>query len=86
MNDIRFSEPVVLKFQRTGRRKVASIYEAIECMSQQWPDWARGRSWRAAYRACRDALDGWRKEREARRAFLKAARRAGLLAADGNSA
>jgi len=86
MNDVRFPEPVVLKFQTTGKRKVASIYEAVECMGDQWPEWARGRSWRAAYRACRDALDGWRSEREARKSFLKAARRAGLLARDGTSA
>ncbi|WP_240545104.1 DUF982 domain-containing protein [Sinorhizobium fredii] len=33
----------------------------------------------AAYRACRDVLDGWRQPHEARRAFVKAARRAGLL-------
>ena len=33
MNDIRFPEPVVLKFEATGKRRVASIYEAIECMA-----------------------------------------------------
>jgi hypothetical protein len=86
MNDIRFPEPVVLKFEATGKRRVASIYEAIECMGQQWPEWAKGRSWRAAYRICRDALDGWRSEREARKSFLKAARKAGLLSQDGKLA
>nr|WP_240992759.1 DUF982 domain-containing protein [Mesorhizobium ciceri] len=59
MNDVPFSEPITLKLQSVGERKVASSWEAIECM-QQWPVRARGRSWRAAYRACRDALDGWR--------------------------
>ncbi|TIX43904.1 MAG: DUF982 domain-containing protein, partial [Mesorhizobium sp.] len=44
------------------------------------PDRARGRSWRAAYRTCRDALDGWRTARDARKAFVRAARKAGLLA------
>jgi hypothetical protein len=86
MNDIRFPEPVVLKFEATGKRRVASIYEAIERMGQQWPEWAKGRSWRAAYRICRDALDGWRSEREARKSFLKAARKAGLLSQDGKLA
>ena len=52
MNDVPFSEPITLKFQSVGERKVASTWEAIECMHQQWPDRARGRSWRAAYRAC----------------------------------
>ncbi|TIM65842.1 MAG: DUF982 domain-containing protein, partial [Mesorhizobium sp.] len=56
MNDVPFSEPITLKLQSVGERKVASSWEAIECM-QQWPDRARGRNWRAAYRACRDALD-----------------------------
>ena len=79
MNDVRFPEPVTLKFP-TASRNVASSFEALECLEQQWPDWARGRSWRAAGRACRDALDGWRGAREARKAFLKAARRAGLVA------
>ncbi|TGQ30830.1 MULTISPECIES: DUF982 domain-containing protein [unclassified Mesorhizobium] len=79
MNDVPFPDPITLKFQSIGERKVASSWEAIECMHQQWPDRARGRSWRAAYRACRDALDGWRTAREARKAFVKAARTAGLL-------
>lgn len=79
MNDIRFPEPVVLKFQATGKRSVTSIYEAIECVGQQWPEWARGRSRRAAFRVCRDVLDGWRSEPEARKSFLNAARKAGLL-------
>jgi hypothetical protein len=78
MNDVRFSEPVTLRFSTTSRN-VASSFEALECLDRQWPEWARGRSWRAAARACRDALDGWRSARDARKAFLKAARRAGLV-------
>lgn len=81
MDDVRFAEPITLKFQ-SSERKVASSWEAIECMRQQWPDRARGRSWRAAYRACRDALDGWRTARDARKAFVRAARNAGLLACE----
>ncbi|MER9069989.1 DUF982 domain-containing protein [Mesorhizobium sp. M0902] len=79
MDDVRFAEPITLKFQ-SSERKVASSWEAIECMRQQWPDRARGRSWRAAYRTCRDALHGWRTARDARKAFVRAARKAGLLA------
>lgn len=81
MDDVRFAEPITLKFQ-SSERKVASSWEAIECMRQQWPDRARGRSWRAAYRTCRDALDGWRTARDARKAFVRAARNAGLLACE----
>ena len=80
MNDVRFPEPVILKFPAASR-SVASSFEALECLDQQWPDWARGRSWRAAGRACRDALDGWRSPRDAYKAFLKAATRAELIPA-----
>ncbi|MER9326680.1 DUF982 domain-containing protein [Mesorhizobium sp. M0488] len=81
MNDVPFTQPITLSFQSSRERKVASSWEAIECMRFEWPTRARGRSWRAAYRTCRDALDGWRTAREARKAFLHAARTAGLLAA-----
>ncbi|TIQ33523.1 MAG: DUF982 domain-containing protein [Mesorhizobium sp.] len=80
MNDVRFPEPVILRFS-TASRNVASSFEALECLNQQWPEWARGRSWRAAGRVCRDALDGWRSAHDAHRAFVKAARRAGLIPA-----
>jgi len=81
MNDVRFPEPVTLEFPWIGPRKVASSFEALECLDQHWPEGARGRRWRAADRACRDALDGWRNARDARKAFLRAARRAGLVPA-----
>ncbi len=84
MNDVRFPEPVSLKFP-TASRNVASSFEALECLDQQWPEWARGRSWRAAARACRDALDGWRSARDARKAFVKAARRAGLVPSEARA-
>lgn len=83
MNDIRFPQPIIIDIPRNGPRKISSSFEAMECLLQQWPEWARGRSWRSAYRACRDALDGWRSAPAARKAFLKAAHKAGLLAASG---
>lgn len=79
MNDVVFSKPVRLKL-RSIERQVASSWEALECLRDQWPEWSRGRSYRAAYRICRDSLDGWRRSQEARKAFLKAAHRAGLVA------
>lgn len=78
MNDVRFPQPVRLR-SATGARLVASAWEAAECLRQQWPAEADPRSYRAAYRACLDALDGWRTPREARAAFLRAAESAGLL-------
>ncbi len=86
MNDVRFPEPVTLKFL-AAPRKVASSFEALECLLDgEWPEQARGRSWRAAERACRDALDGWRSARDAHHAFLKAARRAGLISSRSRAA
>lgn len=84
MNDVRFPEPVTLKFL-TASRNVASSFEALECLNQQWPESARGRRWRAAGRACRDALDGWRSARDAHKTFLKAARRAGLIPSEARA-
>ena len=79
MNDVAFSEPIILHLPGIGCRKVATSFEAIECLQNEWPQWARGRSWRSAQSACRDALDGWRGAKAARRSFVKAADRAGLL-------
>lgn len=78
MNDVPFPEPVVLDLPGTGARKVATSFEAIECLQNEWPQWARGKSWRRAELACRDALDGWRSAKMARKSFARAADRAGL--------
>ncbi|WP_287259875.1 DUF982 domain-containing protein [Mesorhizobium sp.] len=56
--------------KRAARRTISSVGRR----SGRLPGY-----WRAAYRACRDALDGWRTAREAPTAFVKAARTAGLL-------
>ena len=79
MNDVTFSEPVIRHLPGIGDRKVATSFEAIECLQNEWPQWARGRSWRSAQSACRDALDGWCGAEAARRSFVKTADRAGLL-------
>lgn len=81
MNDVSFAEPVILRLPNIGTRKVSTSFEAIECLECEWPDWARDRNWRSAFTVCRDALDGWRTARDARRSFVKAADRAGLLSA-----
>jgi hypothetical protein len=80
MSDGVFSNPVKLYFKATGSRMIASTWEAKEVLRENWPEWARGRTYRSAQRACRDVLDGLRSPHEARRAFVAAARRAGILA------
>jgi hypothetical protein len=76
----------MLQFAQGRARKVASSFEALECLEQEWPEWARGRNWRAADRVCRDALEGWRGPRDARKAFIKAAARAGIMVRGGRPA
>ncbi|WP_234818839.1 DUF982 domain-containing protein [Sinorhizobium fredii] len=58
MSDIQFPVPVRLRLNITGERVVAIFWEALECLRDQWPVGARGRTYRAAYRVCRDVLDG----------------------------
>lgn len=80
MNDIPFSDPLILQLQATGQRRVASCLAAMQCLEDEWPNWAKGRSWRRAKLACSDALEGRLDAKKARQRLLKAARRAGILA------
>ncbi|MGT2468250.1 DUF982 domain-containing protein [Mesorhizobium atlanticum] len=41
MNDVWFSEPVVIDLQPNGQRKVSTCFEAMECLDQRWPGQAR---------------------------------------------
>ena len=56
MKDVAFSEPIILQLPGVGPRKVATSFEAIECLENQWPQGARESSWRSAHSVCRDAL------------------------------
>lgn len=75
MNDKFFSSPVRLRFGSNGERVVRSAWEGLECLAE-WP--ASGQGYRAAKRACRDALDGWVPAVKARRALVNAAREASI--------
>lgn len=79
MADIDFAYPVTLRLPANGLRKVATAFEALRCLERDCPDWARGRRWRNAIATCKDAIDGWRSSMEARRSFVKAAMRAGIV-------
>jgi hypothetical protein len=78
MNDKRFSTPVSVRRGAAHRRAIASAWEAFEWLQQHRPV-TPSRSYRAALRACRDALDGWRSANQARRAFVAALREVGRL-------
>lgn len=80
MDDKRFPSPLELRLTEARTRRVATVWEALECLQSQWPITTRP-AHRAAMRVCRDTLDGLRPASEARRAFRAAAREAGLLGA-----
>jgi hypothetical protein len=84
MDDKRFPSPLELRLSEARTRRVATVWEAIECLQSQWQITTLP-AYRAAMRACRDALDGLRPVSEARRAFRTAAREAGLLGAKARS-
>lgn len=80
MNDVPFSAPLILQLKATGPRRVSTCLEAMKCLENEWPNWARGRNWRRAMLACREALNGRLDAKKARQRLLKAAQRAGILA------
>ena len=65
--------PVWLTLPGISTRRIDSAFEALECLTTDWPD-INGRCHRRAVQACRDALDGFVSPDAARQAFLEAAR------------
>ena len=80
VNDKIFARPIRLKYELSHERVIRSAWEGLECLGD-WPA-GQGRQYRAAMRACRDALDGWTTAQKARKAFVDAAREASLLRSD----
>ncbi|KXF79065.1 hypothetical protein ATN84_04860 [Paramesorhizobium deserti] len=78
MDDKRFPVPVVIRIGEARSRVVASAWEAVECLKTYWPR-NRDRSYRQALQTCLDALDGLKPVAKARRAFVHAAKEAGLI-------
>jgi hypothetical protein len=76
----RFNRLVVIETRRIGQlRNVGSVTEAAECLvASDWPR-PHGAQHRAASRACLRALAGEISPEAARRAFMEAAREAGIL-------
>lgn len=81
MNDKSFSSPVRISLGAMGLRLVASAWEALECLRNQWPQ-QDGLEYKRAVRINRDALEGWMTPAKARQAFVKAAQRAGVFVDD----
>jgi hypothetical protein len=60
------------------RRTITATCFASECLLTLWPD-RRGPAYFAALRACIEAMYGLEDQATARRAFVNAAREAGVL-------
>lgn len=79
----RAFEPVHIILPDTGGdRRVASAFEALECLLDGWPILTSS-AYRRAVRLCRDAIDGIARPAAARKAFLAAAAEIADLAPAG---
>lgn len=82
MDPKRWSKPISFQAGRSNEfRTVTNTSEAAAALEKAWPV-ARGRSLRAAKRACRLVLSGKRPPSEARMAFIAAAVEANVYVRD----
>jgi hypothetical protein len=82
MENNRFETPVTVKSAVPGSDKtVNSAREATACLLSGWAG-KRGPKHREALQACHDAIAGEKPAMTARRAFVAAAREAGVLVTD----
>lgn len=70
MSDKTFSSPVRVSVGAMGLRFVASAWEALECLKNQWPQ-QDGLEYKRAVRINRDALEGWMTPAKARQALSR---------------
>jgi hypothetical protein len=75
-----FRTPVVVEPGVIGRfRVVRGLVDALDVLEGRWPEDRKGPAHAAAVASCRSALDGEIETSVARRAFVSAARDAGIL-------
>ncbi|WP_309084394.1 DUF982 domain-containing protein [Chelativorans sp.] len=81
MNSNRWNLPVPVRDGQDIVFEIRSVRHAAEFLILHWPDSDRG-SWKhlAAQIACLDVLESEREPEHARRAFVEAAKAAGILA------
>ena len=77
---LTFAPHVIVQTSEPGRlRRITSVSQAAEAMVE-WPDKARrGRAYKLAAKACYDALASTGTASKARRAFVVAAKEAGVF-------
>lgn len=82
MKQDRFEVPLTVKSDGTGETLLLrTAGEASDYLLNKWPG-KRSPKHRAALQACHDAVAGDKPAMTARRAFLAAAREAGVLVSD----
>jgi Protein of unknown function (DUF982) len=64
-------------------RVVTDTIQAAEILLRRWPDDGRGQKYRAALRACMDAMEQRRAVASARKAFVEAAKDAHIFVRAG---
>jgi Protein of unknown function (DUF982) len=75
---------VTVETETVGRlRTVASVREAAEILVVAWPAEKRGNTWRNACEAAHAALAGTLEADTARKAFILAAKQAGIFVREG---
>ncbi|PWJ86954.1 uncharacterized protein DUF982 [Mesorhizobium loti] len=78
MHDPFFAVPIIVETEAVGKfRTLSSVSEAAIFMMERWPE-SHGPSYRAALQACTGPLTTAEDVGNARRAFLAAAKEAGL--------
>jgi hypothetical protein len=79
MEEKRFSRTVRIQLAAFGNvRSVSDTHEALDCLIYCWPG-ERGPRHRDAIDACLKVIDGHRSTIDAEKAFVEAAREAGIL-------
>jgi len=87
MRNENFDIPVTVETDAAGRERVVTdTIQAAEILLRRWPDDGRGQKYKAALRACMDAMEQRRAVTSARKAFVEAAKDAHIFVRAGSRA
>jgi len=87
MRNENFDIPVTVETDAPGRERVVTdTIQAAEILLRRWPDDGRGQKYKAALRACMDAMEQRRAVASARKAFVAAAKDAHIFVRAGSRA
>jgi hypothetical protein len=87
MRNENFDIPVTIETEAAGRERIVTdTIQAAEILLRRWPDDGRGQKYRAALRACMDAMEQRRAVASARKAFVAAAKDAHIFVRAGSRA